>query len=271
MTVAFVLSGGGALAAAQVGALRALYEAGIVPDLVVGSSAGAINAVAFAQDPTPAGLERMATGWIALSRRDVFPLRPDRVAAAVLGRRGGISDPSRLARIMTAGLPAADLEDAVIPVHVVASALTDGAPVTLSRGPVLRALLASIALPGVYPPVAVGGAALIDGQVAAGCPLRQAEELGATECYVLPTLPIAGVSAQPARGAPAVFARALAHLFAHNAQVQLAAAGGNVHVFAPPRPPRTHLTSFNSAATLIEAGYEHTARLLDEERSTLAG
>jgi NTE family protein len=271
VTVAFVLSGGGGLAAAQVGVLRALTEAGIVPDLVVGSSAGAINAVAFAQDPTPAGLERMATGWVALSRRDVFPLRPDRIAAAILGRRGGISDPARLARIMTAGLPSADLEGAVLPVHIVASALADGAPVVLSRGPVVRALLASIALPGVYPPVTVGGTELVDGQVAAGYPLRQAEELGATESYALPTLPSADVSAQPARGAGAVLARSLAHLSANSAKTELAAGAGRVHVIAPPRPPRTHMSSFNSSAALIAAGYEHTARLLAGERCSLPG
>jgi NTE family protein len=271
MAVAFVLSGGGGLAAAQVGVLQALTEAGIVPDLVVGSSAGAINAVAFAQDPTPAGLDRMATGWVALSRRDVFPLRPDRVAAAIVGGRGGLSDPSRLARIMTAGLPATELQDAVIPVHVVASALTDGSPVVLSRGPVVRALLASIALPGVYPPVTIGGAALIDGQVAAGCPIRQAEELGATESYAVPTLPTPDAAAQPTRGAPAIFARALAHLFAHNAGSELAAAGGRVHLLAPPRPPHTYMTSFDSSAALITAGYEHTARLLRAERSSMTG
>ncbi len=270
MTVAFVLSGGGGLAAAQVGALRALTEAGITPDLVVGSSAGAINAVGFAQDPTPANLGRMASGWAELTRRDVFPLRPDKIVAGLAGRRGGISDPSRLARVLTAGL-GSRLEDAAIPVHVVASSLADGAPVVLSTGPAVPALLASTALPGVFPPVTVGGATLIDGQVATGCPIRQAEELGATESYVLPTLPSADVSAQPARGAIAVFARALAHLFGHSADAELRGAAGQVHVLAPPRPPNTHTTSFHSSAALIAAGYEHTARLLAGELSTPAG
>jgi len=69
--VAFVFQGGGSLSAPQVGMLRALSEAGVVPDLVVGSSAGALNAVAFATDPTQAGLERLEAVWMSLSRRKV--------------------------------------------------------------------------------------------------------------------------------------------------------------------------------------------------------
>ena len=78
MTVAFVLQGGGSLSAGQVGMLRALTEAGIRPDLIVGSSAGALNAVAFAQDPTAAGLEELRQRWTRVHRHDVFPVQPGR-------------------------------------------------------------------------------------------------------------------------------------------------------------------------------------------------
>ena len=77
-TVAFVLQGGGSLAAGQVGMLRALFEAGIRPDLVIGSSAGALNAVAFAQNPTTAGLDELQDLWSRLRRSDIFPFRPRR-------------------------------------------------------------------------------------------------------------------------------------------------------------------------------------------------
>ena len=75
-TVAFVLQGGGSLAAGQVGMLRALLEAGIRPDMVVGSSAGALNAVAFAQNPTEAGLDELQELWARIRRSDIFPFSP---------------------------------------------------------------------------------------------------------------------------------------------------------------------------------------------------
>ncbi len=67
-TVAFVFQGGGSLSAPQVGMLRALAQAGIVPDLVIGTSAGALNAVAFASDPTARGVQRLTDLWLMLSR-----------------------------------------------------------------------------------------------------------------------------------------------------------------------------------------------------------
>src|SRR3981081_3444553 len=87
MSTAFVLASGGSLAAAQVGMLRALFEAGIEPDLIVGSSAGAINAVAFAQNPTPAGLDRLERLWSGLRRATVFPINAWDVIAGLAGRR----------------------------------------------------------------------------------------------------------------------------------------------------------------------------------------
>src|SRR5262245_37189552 len=84
--VAFVLEGGGGLAAGQVGMLRALTEAGIAPDLVVGSSAGALNAVGYASDPTPTGLDRIEAMWASARRRTVVPLSPGRLLAAAAGR-----------------------------------------------------------------------------------------------------------------------------------------------------------------------------------------
>lgn len=77
MTTAFVLAGGGSLGAVQVGMLSALLRAGIRPDhRVYGSSMGAVNAAAFAANPTIAGVDRMVTGWHELSRREIYP--PDR-------------------------------------------------------------------------------------------------------------------------------------------------------------------------------------------------
>src|SRR4051794_35513822 len=153
MSTAFVLQGGGSLAAAQVGMLRALMEAGIVPDLIVGTSAGAINAVTFAQDPTEAGLARLEQLWAGLRRATVFPLNAWDIAVGLGGGRGGLVARRRLGGMLAGRLTGEPLEGSRILVHVVATDGATGEAVTLSTGPTLEALMASSSLPGIFPPV----------------------------------------------------------------------------------------------------------------------
>jgi NTE family protein len=184
--VGFVLQGGGSLTAAQVGMLRALTEAGVRPDLLVGSSAGAINAVAFAAAPNISELARLETMWMGLHRRHVAPMSFRTLLAAMTGRGDGLFPDTGLRRQLEAFLPLRDLSEASIPVHVVATDLESGSAVVLSTGNAVTALLASSAFPGLYPPVSFGGRHLIDGGVAADVPVLQAEALGASVIYILP-------------------------------------------------------------------------------------
>jgi len=174
-TVAFVFQGGGSLTAPQVGMLRALCETGLTPDLVLGSSAGAINAVAFATDPGPAGLDRLEAVWTSLRRRHVAPLSAPTLLAAVAGRGDGLVPNSGLRGLLASAAIARTLEGTSIPVHVVATDLASGAAVVFSDGETTEALLASCAFPGLYPPVRVGGRLLVDGGVSADVPVLQAE------------------------------------------------------------------------------------------------
>ncbi|MDT4997360.1 MAG: hypothetical protein QOD45_1428 [Pseudonocardiales bacterium] len=178
--VGFVLQGGGSLTAAQVGMLRALTEAGIRPDLLVGSSAGAINAVAFAAEPNISELARLEAMWMGLHRRHVAPMSLRTLLAALTGRGDGLFPDAGLRRQLEASLPVHDLSETSIPVHVVATDLESGSAVVLSTGDAVTALLASSAFPGLYPPVRLGGRHLIDGGVAADVPVLQAEALGAS-------------------------------------------------------------------------------------------
>jgi NTE family protein len=185
--VAFVLTGGASRAAVQVGMLQALSDAGLRPDLVVGASAGAVNAVAFAADPTDAGISRMRQGWRQARRSGVFPLWPSNLLLGAIGRRDHFFANRGLAALIREFVDVERLEASVIPVHVVATDLSTGEPVVLSQGPVLRALLASTAIPGVFPPVEVGGRLLVDGGISSDAPALEAETLGASTIYVLPT------------------------------------------------------------------------------------
>ena len=182
---AFVFAGGGSLGAIQVGMLRVLLSSGVLPDFVVGASVGAINASYFAGAPNAAGIVALEQVWSGLRRADIFPLT---MASAIglIGHRGNVVDPSGLRRLIEAHLPYARLEDAQIPLHIMATNQR-GMAVRLSYGPAIEAILASTALPGVFPLVHIGGDALMDGAIAANTPVRLAAELGASQIIILPT------------------------------------------------------------------------------------
>jgi NTE family protein len=268
MPTAFVLQGGGSLAAVQVGMLRALLEAGIAPDMIVGSSAGAINAVAFAQDPTDNGLARLERLWVGLRRATVFPLSPRDIVTGLVGRRDGLASPRRLRALLARTLETELLEDAPIPVHVVATDAASGQAVTLSRGRALDALLASGAMPGVFPPVPLDGLLLTDGGVAADIPILQAEALGATESYILPCV----LPAEPdsTRGAVAFLLRALSQIFDRATATDLSAAQGQVHLLPAPRQAATNPFDFRHTESLIAEGYRAARTALTSAAVTSA-
>jgi NTE family protein len=184
-TTAFVFAGGGSLGAIQVGMLRVLLSWGVLPDFVVGASVGAINAAYFACVPSLEGAGALERIWLGLRRADIFPFS----LASLFGlikHPGNIVDPGGLRRVVETNLPCVLIEEAKIPLHIMATN-QQGEAVRLSSGPALEAILASTAIPGVFPPVQIGDDVLMDGAVAANTPLRLAAELGASRVIVLPT------------------------------------------------------------------------------------
>jgi len=182
---AFVFTGGGSLGAIQVGMLRVLLAAGVHPDFVVGASVGAINASYFASVPTLEGVATLERLWTGLRRSDIFPFTFSS-AIGLLRHPGNLVDPGGLRNIIELNLPFARLEDTQIPLHIMATNL-QGLGVRLSTGPAVEAILASTAIPGIFPPVGIEGEPLIDGAVAANTPMRLAVGLGASRVIVLPT------------------------------------------------------------------------------------
>jgi NTE family protein len=185
---AFVLSGGASLGAAQAGMLQALYERGIVPDLLVGTSAGALNAAFVASRPqTPATASELGRVWRGLQREDIFPLRMSALVSGACGRRDHVVSDCGLRQLVSRHIEFEDLADAAIPLHLVAFDLTEGRELLLSGGPATDAVVASASIPGVFPPVTMAERRLIDGGVANNTPISHAIALGAERVYVLPT------------------------------------------------------------------------------------
>ncbi len=131
MSVAFVLSGGASLGAVQVGMLHALSERNILPDHVFGASAGALNAAWVAGDPTLSDLDDLAEIWTSLRTRDIFPLRPLTGLFGFVGRSNSLVSAGGLRSLITRYVRFERLEDAPIPLCVVATEVTSGKEVAL--------------------------------------------------------------------------------------------------------------------------------------------
>lgn len=250
---AFVLTGGGSLGAVQVGMLKALHGAGIVPDLVVGASVGAINAAYFAGTPDAEGIERLEKLWSGVRREDVFPFTYLRALACLLGHRDHLAVPVALRALIQSALPYRQLEQAALPCHVVATDALDGTEVTLSRGDVVTALLASAAVPAVFPPVTIAERPLMDGGIAISTPVAVAVRLGATRVVVLPTGTSCALESPP-RGALAIALHALNLLTMRQllADIDRFASRCTLVVVPPLCPLEIHAYDFTQCRRLIE-------------------
>jgi NTE family protein len=185
---AFVLSGGASLGAAQAGMLQALYERGIVPDMLVGTSAGALNAAYVASRPqTVTTARELGRIWRGLQREDIFPLRMSALVSGACGRRDHTMSACGLRQLVSRHIEFEDLADSAIPVYLVAFDLTEGRELLLSDGPATDAVVASASIPGLFPPVTLGERRLIDGGVVNNTPISHAVALGAERIFVLPT------------------------------------------------------------------------------------
>lgn len=182
---AFVLAGGGSLGAVQVGMLAELMSAGVRPDMIVGVSAGALNGAFLAFDPSVQTVERMARLWSAMTTRAVLGLSW-RSVLGVMGLRDHIASPQGLRSLLQRELGYRLFSEAAIPLHVVCAELVTGREVVISQGHVAEAVLASTAIPGVFPPVNHEGRMLVDGAVAGCSPIAVAAALGATRLIVVP-------------------------------------------------------------------------------------
>jgi NTE family protein len=264
MSTAFVLAGGGSIGAVQVGMLRELLAHGVAPDLVVGSSAGAINGAYLAGAPSLEGMRRLEAIWRGLERRQVFPITLRSMMGAI-ARRGPLVDPGGLRRLLEAHLPYAELERAAVPMHVVATDLLGGGLVKLSSGSAVDAVLASCAIPGAFPPVRIGEHHLVDGAVASNTPIRVALELAATRLVVLPSGYACALESPP-RGAIAAGLHAITLLIAHQLVADLERCGGRVEIVTVPPlcPLAVSPYDFSHAGELIERAAAQTRRWLEQ-------
>jgi NTE family protein len=255
---AFVFAGGGSLGAVQVGMLRSLTAHGLKPDMVVGSSVGAMNSAYYAGAPTVEGVARLETIWRCLRRRDVFPITP-LVLLGLMRRRDFLLGSEGLYRLVHAHLPYRNLEEAKIPVHIVATDLLSGEPVVLSQGSAAQAIVASTAIPAAFAPVKVGRLYLADGAITSCTPVKIAVERGATRLIVLHT-GYACARETPPQGAVANALHALTLLISRQIRSELEGLDETIayHVAPPLCPLMGSPYDFSQTAELIERAAART-------------
>jgi NTE family protein len=262
---AFVLSGGASLGAVQAGMLRALYERGVRPDLIVGTSVGALNGAFIAsRPPTAATALELAEVWRGVGSGNVFPLNPLTGFLGFFGASDHLVSDHGLRKLVADHLELGALEDSRIPLHVIATDLLSGRELRLSRGNALEAVMASAAIPGVFPAVEWKGRRLIDGGVANNTPIIDAIELGADRIYVLPTGNACDLPEAPG-GAVAMLLHAMSLLVMRRLLLEIEALRDRAEliVLPPPCPLTVAPIDFSHADELIRHGYEDSRDYLD--------
>ncbi len=185
MTTAFVLGGGGPLGAYEVGMLQALIERDVRPDLVIGTSVGAINGAMLAADPSAATVRRMTEIWTGIQDTDVFGGSFYTKVQTLVRTRTALTSNASLQRLLREHLPVTRFEDLQVPFQCVAASIEQAQARYFRSGPLIPAIMASSAVPGLFPPVEIDGEHFFDGGLVDSIPLGRAVELGAREIYVL--------------------------------------------------------------------------------------
>ncbi len=265
MTTAFVLSGGASYGAVQVGMLRALVERGVRPDLLVGTSSGALNAAYLAsREPTPATVDALEDVWRTLRARHLFRPAPRTSLSALFGHGTAICTDRGMRELIEGHLQFARLEDAPTPIQVIASDLVTGEEVALGSGPALEAILASSAIPGILPPVPWEGRTLVDGGLANNAAISPAVQAGADQVYVLPC-GYPSAPTDPPRGAFGTLAHAMTVLVHQRLMrdIQLYSDAIDLVVLPTPHPIAVNPLDFGHSDELIRRAYDDAMQFLD--------
>ena len=260
---AFVLSGGGNQGISQVGMLRALLERGIVPDVLIGTSAGSLNAAAIARDPTLGGVELLEEVWLGVDSDLLFPGGRLQRVWNVLRRDDHLIPNRGLVEVLRRTDPPETFADLSLPMRVVTCDLESGEEVVLAGGPLIPALLASCALPGIFPPVRHDGHVLVDGAVVNSVPISHAL---AGPCDRLYVMDVSGPTSMNAIRSPldvVVRAFSIARDQRFDLERQYVPREVDLVVLPSPLDDRP-LLDFTETQAMLEQSYKLAVRALDD-------
>jgi len=260
---AFVLSGGANQGIGQVGMLRALLERGVVPDVVIGTSAGALNGAAIATSPTLEKVDHLEKVWVSLDGDTVFPGGALRRAWNILRRDDHLIPNRGLESVIERAEVATTFADLQIPLRVVTTDLMTGDEIVIVSGALPPALLASAALPGIFPPVSLNGHTLVDGAVVNLVPISHAVAGPIDRIFVLDVSDPVGDRA--IRSPLDVLVRAFAISRDLRLELELQWVPKDIElVILPPPADNREFFDFTGGKRLIDAAYQLASDALDD-------
>ncbi|SDZ12501.1 NTE family protein [Amycolatopsis xylanica] len=264
--VGFVLGGGGSLGSMQVGMLRALDETGIKPDLAVGTSVGSLNAAVLATGDAADSTERLRKIWSQMTRHEAFPGGVLSQVRTLRHTKTHLFPNTGLAAIIDEHLgEGSGFDDAKMPLGVVVTDVETAEPVLIRSGPLKPALLASAAIPGIYPPVEHDGRLLYDGGLVANVPMRQALAMGARSLVVLDCAFPGQLPSRPQTFAEVMMFTAMISM-RNQAVLEAPVAAASVPVVYLPGPAPIRLSplDFSHTEELSEQAYQSARTFLDQ-------
>lgn len=244
--------------------LAELVDRGIRADRVYGASVGAVNGSAYCGNPTPEGVKKLEEVWRNLTGEHIFPRTLAHGPWTFLQHRPAVHTNSGLRKIISDGIEFTLLEEAEIPLEVVAASLYDGQERWLVKGPAVEAILASAAIPSLLPPVSIDGETLIDGGVVNNVPIMRPIAAGATRLYVLLCGPVHYRPPVPERPVEAMLNALFLAVHARlTRELPLVPPGVEVVVFSVDEQLNGDYRDFSGSRRLIEAGRAAVASVLD--------
>lgn len=269
----FVLGGGGARGALQVGALRALFEAGFKPDLLVGTSIGAVNAAGLAlRGVNLAGVEALERAYEEMVVQNLMDPRIARLTLRVLSGLPNYHASQRVSEFLIAKGIRPELRfDQITNVRLalIGADLASGQPVIYGQDPsqsVLEGLLASMALPPWFMPIEKDSQCIVDGGALSNLPIEPALTMGAIEIIALDLNDsgMLGESNHMFSQYLSKFIAALNHRHVYLETALAEARGVSVRRIGLQSPTLTPIWDFSDSKRLIQIGYEITARTISE-------
>jgi NTE family protein len=271
-----VLGGGAALGAFEVGVIDVMARAGIVPDLLVGTSVGAINAAFWALTPEPDVGERLFHLWMQSSRSTMFPDGPVPMVGRLFQRRDHLTTQEGLRRALERAIPdPPPIEGTRIPLAIIATDSNRAERVVIRRGPLVPAILASAAIPGLWPAVEIDGRRLVDGGLVSNCDVEAAVDEGMTDVLVVDVM--GDVFPTHTMTVGQVLERAFAVTALHQTDVAIKAfgRGARIALLRATSIPKPGFADFSRTTALFRsgqlAGAEFLVRHLGPRRSLRPG
>ncbi|HET9782244.1 MAG TPA: patatin-like phospholipase family protein [Candidatus Dormibacteraeota bacterium] len=261
--IAVVFSGGATLGSFEAGVIDSIARARLRPALLVGTSIGALNAAFWAFNPSPDVGAALHAAWHSSQDANIFPRSPISMLLQLAEDRP-LGDPSHLRRFLSSILGEdRSIEDAHIPLVIVATDVVSGNPVVMRRGRLLQSLMASAAIPGLYPPVEIGGRLLVDGSLVANADI-EVVAAGPIKDVVLIDL-MAPASRDELKGVRAVLEQAITIALARQTELERVAVARRlrlvtIRLHVPHRPD---LWDLRSGERLFDMGRKAGHRLLE--------